>query len=181
MQAIFHDAIDLIRGRVQPLAHYNYPPWQPAILLLLSGLLGAAGATDLGDDIAGRLMLFTLLGTAESILLAGFMRRWLKFADTGAQRPLFGIIVAVGAVQLLSPLASWLPGDVADAVTMVIALFGMLVMINALAAVSGNTRVRVLLGTLLFSPIAALLMMLAFSAGESLGWIILPVKAATGG
>ena len=64
---------------------------------------------------------------------------------------------------------------------MVIALFGMLMMINALAAVSGNTRMRVLLGTLLFSPIAALLMMLAFSAGESLGWISLPVTAAAGG
>lgn len=174
MQAIFHDAIDLLRWRVRPLEHYRYPLSHILSVLILLGVTGASGAGEMGDNTAGKLVFFTLLGALETLLMAAFMRWWLKLTEQGLQLPLFGLLLAAGMAQVLQPLTSWMPDDVAQAATLAIALYGMVVMIHALSVVSGLSRVRVLAGTLLFSPLAALLMAISFSTGQQLGLIEVP-------
>ncbi len=174
MDKLIHDALDLMRWRVREAAHYQYPTWQLVVTLLLLGIIAAAGADSVGGDITGKLLFFTVFGAMETLLMAQFMQWWLRLAKAPVETPLFSLLLVAGLVQVLTPLTSWLPTDVAEIATIAIAFYGVTVMLHALAAVSGASRMRVLGGILLFSPLAAMLMVFAFSTGSNLGLIELP-------
>ena len=174
MLALINDGLDLMRWRVRTAEHYQYPAWQIGLMLLLLGIIAAAGATPVGGSIEGKMLFFTLFGAAETLLMAQFMRWWLKLAKNPVEHSLFGLLVAAGLVQIITPLTSWLPADVANIATVAIAFYGVSVMWHALTTISGANRMRVLAGILLFSPLAAMLMVFAFSTGSNLGLIEMP-------
>ncbi|MGL6072264.1 hypothetical protein [Craterilacuibacter sp.] len=174
MLALINDGLDLMRWRVRAAEHYQYPAWQIGLVLLLLGIIAAAGATPIGGSIEGKMLFFTLFGAAETLLMAQFMRWWLRLAKSPVEHSLLGLLVAAGLVQVITPLTSWLPADVANIATVAIAFYGVSVMWHALTTISGVSRMRVLAGILLFSPLAAVLMVFAFSTGGNLGLIEMP-------
>ena len=173
---LLHDAIDLVRLRVAPLEHYRYSPLQLALVLLLLGTLAAAGAIAAGaqGDAANLVALFTVYVSLETLGFSLFMRWWLQRAGSGLQGSLFGLILAASGLQLLDPLTYWLPTDVGQGLSMVLGVGNVLVLVNALAACSGASRSRVLLGTLLFAPMALALLLGMLSLGSDLGIASVP-------
>ena len=171
---LIDDAIDLLRFRVKPLEAYQYPAWLPALALTLLAVIGSAGASDLGDDIGGRMTFLVLFTWLETLCFAQFMGVWLRLAKWKQTGSLFGLIVVANALQFVEPLTSWLPDQGAMVADMVLSLIEVMVLINALAQVSGVSRLRVLLGILLFSPLALVLLAASLSLASAQGWVKLP-------
>ncbi|MEQ6289172.1 hypothetical protein ACFPAG_00875 [Vogesella sp. GCM10023246] len=180
---LLHDAVDLLRLRVAPLEHYRYPPLHLALALLLLGTLAAAGAitAGAGGDPAALIGLFTLYVTLETLGFSLFMRWWLNRAGAQLQHSLFGLILAASGLQVLDPLTYWLPDDVAQGLSLVLGVGNILILVTALSRCSGASRSRVLLGTLLFAPLALALLLGLLGLGSDLGLTNIPELVAPGG
>ncbi|WP_174874962.1 hypothetical protein [Vogesella oryzae] len=180
---LLHDAVDLIRLRVAPLEHYRYPPLHLVLALLLLGTLAAAGAISAGagGDPAALIALFTAYVTLETLGFSLFMRWWLNRGGAQIQQSLFGLIIAASGLQVLDPLSYWLPDDVAQGISLVLGVGNILILVTALSRCSGASRARVLLGTLLFAPMALALLLGLLGIGSDLGLANIPELAVTGG
>ncbi|MDN0073793.1 hypothetical protein QU481_02645 [Crenobacter sp. SG2303] len=173
MRALIDDAINLVRLKVAPLEHYQYPFWKLAIALTLLGVIAGAGVPELGSG-GGRVLFFVLFTWLETVLFARFIGWWLRQAGWRTPLPLLGLVVACNGLQLLMPLLSWLPDDVAQAISLALSLASLYVLVNALSRVTKVARVRVALGVLAFAPVALGLMMLTLTLSASLGWVNVP-------
>ncbi|AXK39759.1 hypothetical protein [Crenobacter cavernae] len=174
MQRLFDDVIDLVRGRIQPLAHYQYPFWQPALLLTVMGVFASARAIEIGGPLEGRLLFFVLFTWMQILLFVRFMGWWVRLAGARLEASLFGLVVLTNSPQLLEPLASWLPDDAAQGVTLVLSVLSVIILVRALSAVSGVSKLRVFLGALCYTPLAILLLTGLTGVAGQMGWIELP-------
>ena len=159
MYAIINDMIDLVRLRVQPLAHYQYANWKSSLIVVCLGIIASAGVDGLGDNVPGRIVFFVLFTWLQLGLVARFMTVWLRLFKCSVKLPLFGLLVACHGIDILSSLTSWLPKDMGAGVNLVLALTGLLVMINSIAVVSGLSRAKVFLGTVAVSPLLLVLLL----------------------
>lgn len=174
MRILFDDTLDLVRFRVRPLQYYQYSFWQPALLLTVLGIIASAGAEGLGDNVEGRVAFFLLFTWLETLLFTQFMGLWLRLGKWKPSGSLFGLVVAANGLQIIEPLTSWLPDDAALAGAFALSLLTIMVLVHALATVSGVSRKRILLGVLLFSPLAMMLMGSTLSLAASLDWVKVP-------
>ncbi|UTH74149.1 hypothetical protein [Chromobacterium sp. IIBBL 290-4] len=180
MRLLIDDVIDLLRLRVKPLAAYQYPWWQPALMLTVLGLVASGDTGDLGDNIAGRMGYAVALTWLAVAGFSRFMSFWLRLNKGDVGGSLFGLVVVASGLQFILPLASWLPDDAAAGMYFSVSLFGMIVMVNALSKVAAVSKWRVLLGMFLFAPLGLLLMAVTLSFSKMAGWVDLPpeVEAA---
>lgn len=174
MRVFIDDLIDLVRGRVKPIEHYQYPFWQSLLVLALLGIVAAPSASSIPGPIEGKVLFFVMVTCLQAALLARFMGWWLKQAGWGEQRPLFGLVALSNAPKFLIPLTSWLSPVAAVSVQVALWLVCIVVQINSFALVSGRSRLRVLMGMLLFSPLEFALLLSCIMVGMSQGWIDIP-------
>ncbi|AUH51626.1 hypothetical protein CXB49_12750 [Chromobacterium sp. ATCC 53434] len=174
MRLLIDDVLDLLRLRVKPLAAYQYPLWQPALLLTALGLIASGDTAELGGNIAGRIGFMVLFTWLETLLFTRFMTFWLKLGKGELSGSLFGLVVVASGLQFLEPLTSWLPGDAAQVIDVLLSILGLVVLVNALVKVSGVSVLRVLAGVVLFAPLALLLLAMTLSAAQQAGWVDLP-------
>jgi hypothetical protein len=119
------------------------------------------------------ILFFTVYVTLETLLYGRFMQWWQPRASVADVPSLTGTIVAASAIQLLDPLSSWLPDDVASVASMTIGMIGLWLLVSALSFGSGLTKLRILLGTLLFAPVALFLFVL-MNGATGLGLVTMP-------
>ncbi|QEL54929.1 hypothetical protein [Chromobacterium paludis] len=174
MRLLIDDVFDLLRLRVKPLAAYQYPLWQPALLLTVLGLISSGGTAELGGNIAGRIAYMVLFTWLETWFFTRFITFWLRLGKGEVAGSLFGLVVVASGLQFIEPLTSWLPEDVAAGVDMLLSLVGLVVLVNALSTVSGVSKLRVLAGVVLFAPLALVLLAATLSLANALGWVELP-------
>lgn len=174
MRQLIDDTLDLVRLRFKPLEEYQYPFWQPALVLTLLGVVSAAGAENFTGDTGERILFFVALNWLETTLFVAFIGWWLRLAKWKQSGSLFGIAVLANAPQFLEPLASWLPEGAATVAAFVIALYCVMILLQALAAVSGVNRLRIMLGVVLFAPLAMLTLSFMLSLAISNGWMEMP-------
>nr|WP_233201175.1 hypothetical protein [Chromobacterium alticapitis] len=168
------DVFDLLRLRVKPLAAYQYPWWQPALLLTALGLIASGDTAELGSNIAGRIGYMVLFTWLETLFFTRFIGFWLRLAKGEATGSLFGLVVVASGLQFIEPLTSWLPEDVSSGADMLLSMAGLVVLVNALSKVSGVSKLRVLAGVVLFAPLALVLLAATLSLANALGWVDLP-------
>lgn len=173
------DILDLMRLRAQPLAHYIYPWWQPALLVTLLGVFSAAMAEQLTAPAEGRILFFVVLNWLELLLMANFFDWWLRQGDRwNGEGSLLPLLAVAQGVQLIEPLLSWLPDDVGVPVSLTLAMYSVVILINALTVATGVVRSHVIGGVLLFTPIALALFLSMMMLANSLGWIPEPPEPA---
>lgn len=171
---LINDALAMFRLQFQPLEHYQYRTQHTALALLLLGIVAAASApTGMGEPL-NVIIFFTCYITLETLLYGRFMQWWLRRAGIVDTPPLTGVIIAASGIQLLDPLSSWFPADVANIVSMAIGMIGLWLLVSAIAAGTGVTKLRVLLGTFLFAPMALLMSFMMMSSATSIGLINMP-------
>jgi hypothetical protein len=181
---LIHDAIDLLRLRVGRLEQYQYPLGQLMGVFTALGIMSAAAAHAdgaSGDPLALTLF-FSLYTLMETSLYATFMRWWLRRAGCRIEFPLIGLVAAASLIKLLDPLVSWLPDDVAQGLSLVMGAVALYIVVKALALTTGASVLRVLGGTLLFSPVAIILMVNMVTVAASMGVEVFPpevMQAAT--
>lgn len=173
------DILDLMRLRAQPLAHYTYPWWQPALLVTLLGVFSAAMAEQLTAPAEGRILFFVALNWLELLLMTHFFDWWLRHGDRwNGEGNLLPLLAVAQGVQLIEPLLSWLPDDVGVPVSLALAVYSVVILINALTVATGVVRSHVIGGVLLFTPIALALFLSMMMFANSLGWIPEPPEPA---
>ena len=178
-QALINDALMMLRQRFAPLEQYQYPANHIALALVLLGIVAAAGAPKGMGEPLNVILFFTVSISIETLLYARFMRWWLQRGQPNAIPPLTGTVIAASAIQLLDPLSSWLPDDAANIVSMTIAMLGLWILVSAMAAGTGIKKMRILLGTLLFAPVAIFMSVTLMNAGSNMGMINLPKEIRT--
>lgn len=173
------DILDLLRLRVQPLAHYRYPGWQPALLITLLGVFAASTADVLQAPIAGKILYFVCLNWLELALMARFFGWWLRQGGRwDGEGMLWHLLAACQGVQLLEPLLSWFPDDAAMPLSLALAAYSVAILINALATATQVARSHVIGGVLLFTPVALALYLTMMMTANQLGWIPEPPPEA---
>lgn len=176
MSTMIDDMIDLIRLRVKPLANYQYPIWQSALVVIFLGVIGGVGAQGLGDNVLGRIAFFILFTWLQLNVVAYFMALWSRLFKQKVEYSLFGVLMACNGMAILSPLASWLPDDVGIGVNIALAIMGLAITINSLAIVTQLSYLKVFVGALLAGPLVLILLMTLSLLGIALGWISLPAE-----
>lgn len=171
---LINDALDMLRLQFKPLQQYQYPRRHTTCALLLLGMTAAAGAAPGMGEPLNVVLFFTAYIALETSMYAAFMRWWLRRAGVADVPSLFGTVIAASAIQLLGPLTSWLPDDIANILSMAIGLAGLWLLVSALAAGSAVSRLRILLGTLAFAPAALLLFVLLMNTATNIGLISVP-------
>lgn len=171
---LINDALAMLRLQFQPLAHYQYPTRHLAMALLLLGVVAAASAPAGMGEPLNVILFFTVYVTLETLLYGRFMQWWLRRASVADVPSLTGTIVAASAIQLLDPLSSWLPDDVASVASMTIGMIGLWLLVSALSFGSGLSKLRILLGTLLFAPVALFLSFVLMNGATGLGLVTMP-------
>ncbi|KIA81669.1 hypothetical protein QR66_03615 [Chromobacterium piscinae] len=174
MRVLIDDLFDLLRLRVKPLAAYQYPWWQPALLLTLLGVIASGDTTELGSNVAGRIGFMVAFTWLETVFFIRFIGFWLRLGKAELAGSLFGLVVVASGLQFIEPLTSWLPDDVAAGADMLLSLLGLVVLVNALSQVSGVSKLRVLAGVVLFAPLALVLLAATLSLANTAGWVDLP-------
>ena len=174
MHRLIDDLIGLLRFRVGPLQQYQYPRWVPVLLLTVLGLVASGGTEDLGNNIVGRILFMLLFTWLETLLFTQFMTIWLRLAKWQPDGSLFGLIVLANSLQFIEPLTSWLPDDAAMGADLALSLLTIVLLVNSLAVVSGVRRMRVLLGVMLFAPVAMLTLAISLQLSSSQGWVTIP-------
>ncbi|TDR82898.1 hypothetical protein [Paludibacterium purpuratum] len=177
MNHLLGDALDLYRFRVKSLLDYRYPWWQLALLITLFGLVISGGTPELGGNLPGRIGFCIAYNWLETLLFVPFIGLWLRVPPLRFCQPLLAISLLGSGLQLLQPLVSWLPGDVADGLLLVSMVYSMLVLCNALSRVSGRGRLWAAIGVLLFSLCSAFLMQSAWFLASRQGWVDAPLSA----
>lgn len=173
---LIHDAIDLLRWRTAPLAQYQYPLSHLLIAYAALGIMSAATAHASGatGDPLQLSFFFALYVMMETSLYATFMRWWLRRGGTVVAMPLLGLVTAANLIKLLEPLTSWLPDDVGQGMAMVLSALGLIIVLRALSRTTGASMLRTLAGTLLFAPVALLLMFSLLNVATSMGVAVFP-------
>jgi len=174
MHRLIDDFTGLLRFRVGPLEQYQYPRWVMALWLTVLGLVASGGTAELGNDIAGRMMFMLCFTWLETLLFTQFMTIWLRLAKWRPSGSLFGLVVLANSLQFVEPLTSWLSDDVALGADLALSVLTIALLVNSLAVVSAVRRVRVLLGVMLFAPVAMLSLALSLQFSASLGWVTIP-------
>ncbi|SUX55909.1 hypothetical protein [Chromobacterium vaccinii] len=174
MRLLIDDVLDLLRLRVKPLAAYQYAWWQPALLLTLMGAVSSGDTAELGGNIAGRIGFMVLFTWLQTLLFARFMGVWLRWGKGEVSGSLFGLVVVASGLQFVEPLTSWLPGDAAKVIDILLSLLGLVVLVNALSKVAQVSVMRTLAGVVLFAPLSLLLLAATLSFAKTAGWVELP-------
>lgn len=176
MRTLIADVLDLYRFRVKSLPAYYYPLWKIALLLTAIGFVASSNATELGNYIPGRIAFCIAYNWLETLLFCGFIGLWLKLSNFKLNRPLLALVVLSSGIQLLEPLVSWLPDDVASIVLLVLLFYSLLVLCYALERVSGVRRLRVVSGVMLFALLSGVLMQSSLYVSSRLGWVPRPAS-----
>ncbi|WP_200918023.1 hypothetical protein [Jeongeupia sp. HS-3] len=169
------DALDVARLKVGPLSHYRYPVWQPLVWLALLSLAAALGAGKFKASLPQRLLFFGILDLISCILSTLWLMGWLRILD---RRPfegtLFPLIVLAATPQLLQPVVAMLPDDAGLVATVLLTLYGLVVLVRAVAVATVHRPALIAAGLLAYLPVALLLYGLAVNIATSLGWLPAP-------
>lgn len=158
MNTLFAEAFDLYRFRVKPLPTYRFPVWQLGLFLAAIGLASSASAPELGRYLPGRIGFCIAYTWLETALFTAFIGVWLRLDPRRYARQIAALVVLSSAADFLTPLAGWLPDDVASMALFLAMLYSLLVLCHALIRVSGMRRLRVISGVLVFSLLSGFLM-----------------------
>ncbi|WP_432721026.1 hypothetical protein R0381_002753 [Jeongeupia wiesaeckerbachi] len=172
MQTLIRDAFDVARFKVAPLAHYRYPVWQPLLWLALLSTAAALSAGDFDAPLPARVAFFVTLDLLSSIVSTLWLMGWLKLLDRkplGAS--LFPLVVLAATPQLLQPLVSLLGGDAELVATIVLTLYGLVVLVRAVAVSTAHRAGQIVAGLLAYLPLALLQYGLAVQLATSFGWV----------
>ena len=173
---MFDAVLDLCRFRVRPLAAYRLPFWQIAVMISLLGLVTSAGSPELGTWLPGRIGFCVVYNWVETLLFAVFLSLWLRMHPLRPSWEMVSLLTLASACQLFAPLLDWLPDDVAGGAFLVLMLYSLLVLCNALVRISGMRRLRVVIGVLLFSAVSACLMQMSWYWAGQHGWVKQPAS-----
>ncbi len=176
---LVQDALDLMRFRVRPIGHYQYPLSAVILWLLCLGLASALVADTFTGGMANRLAFFMAVNVVESGLLAWFMAWWLRQSGWQGQESLFGLVVLSHTPQLLEPLLLAVPAPLDSFLAFGLAAWGITILVQALHLTTAMTRGRVIVGMILFMPIAVFALSLMLGAAAHQGWISLPQELTT--
>lgn len=135
MNTFINDALDVCRFRLNPLAQYQYPTWQLFVISL--GWVDSCGdSRRLVGDIGARVVFFTALNALE-IMLAQFMRWWLRLSGWKEDAPLLPFILLTHLPQLLELLSTWFPGAFGSSGwSWSFAIYALMVMIHGLGKIA---------------------------------------------
>ncbi|GHD63012.1 hypothetical protein [Jeongeupia chitinilytica] len=173
MQALLRDAIDLARLRVEPLAHYRYPVWQPLAWLALLSTAAALGAHDFDAPLLAKVVFFAALDLLSTIVSTLWLMGWLRLLDRKPlEYSLFPLVVLAATPQLLQPLAALLDGDAELVATVVLTLYGLVVLVRAVAVATAHRPGQIVAGLLAYLPLALLQYGLAVQMATFFGWIV---------
>lgn len=179
-QPLINDAIAMLRMQFKPLDQYQYPASHLLLGILALGVTAAAGAPSGMGEPLNLVLFFSLYIGTEIWLLSRFMHWWLQRGGMMSPPALLGTLVVASAIQVLEPLSSWLPDDMAMIANMTISLASVWITVCALAFGSQQARRRIVLGMLLFTPLALALSFLMISSATNMGLVNIPqeLKAA---
>ncbi len=173
------DLLDLLRLRVQPLAHYRYPWWQPALLITLLGVFAASTAEFMVAPALARIAYFVCLNWFELLLMTHFFHWWMQLGGRwNGEGSLLQLMAVCQGVQILEPLLTWLPDPVAVSASLLLAGYSIVMLVHALAAATHVARSHVMGGILLFTPVALALYLAMMMVANQFGWIAEPPAAA---
>ncbi|GGY10857.1 hypothetical protein [Paludibacterium paludis] len=171
LAAFIDDVIDLARFRVAMLERYQYPFWVQALVASALGIVSAASAPQIGRHYGLFVVVFALFTWLSVWLMSRLLGVWTRLCGQPVSLPLTGLLLGANALSFLSPLTSWLPQDVAVGLLMVMLLYQICLIVNAIAVVSGLSRIVTLLGFVLATPLLMLLMLGPTVLGIlALGW-----------
>lgn len=176
MRTLFGDVLDLYRFRVKSLPAYHYPLWKIGLFLTAIGFVASASSPELGYFLPGRIGFCVAYNWLETLLFCSFIGFWLKLSRFKLSRPLLALVVLSSGIQLLQPLLSWLPDDVGGIALVLLMLYSLVVLCNALSLVSGMRRWRVVCGVLLFSLLSGVLLQSTWYLTSRMGWVDAPAS-----
>ncbi len=160
---IIEDLFDLLRLRVKPLAHYAYPNWQLAILIVLSGVAGAAVDKQyipiLALHIISAVISYAVYLWVQSYFFQWWLRRGGRWNGTDS---LFPIMVLTGSVLFFFPLLLLFPDDLAGILLLPFLVIKSIVRIVAISRATG-VAIGYVIGGALLIYIVSVLMALPFA------------------
>lgn len=182
MNKLVRDVLDLLRFRFYPLNHYIYPAWQPLAWLAGIGVVGALGAHEFQAGLAERIVFFIALNLIETLLMSFWLMGWWRWV---LKRPfegsLFPLVVLASSTQLLEPLTLFVPESMAMAFAFPLAVYGVYLLVAAVAHALGERRGLVVIAIIGYLPIALTLLHFAMSMALDWGWVVVdPAPANTG-
>lgn len=184
MPKFIRDVLDLLRFRFHPLAHYVYPAWQSLLWLALIGVVGGLAAHEFRSGLLARIAFFTALNLIETIVLSAWLMAWWRWVlKRPIQGSLFPLVVLANSAQLLEPVLQLFPDSIALALVFPLALYGMLLLIGAVASALGERRFVVFIAILAYLPIALALLQVSMNLTVGWGWVdvTMPVSAPPAG
>lgn len=175
------DALDMLRLRFYPQSHYVYPAWQPLAWIVLIGIVGALGASEFQAGLIERIVFFVVLNLAETLLMSFWLMGWWRWV---LKRPfegsMFPIVAMASSSQLLEPLTFLLPDSLAMAFAFPLAVYGVFLLVAAVARALEERRILVVLAIIAYLPIALTLLHMAMSFALDLGWVVAPSPPVPG-
>lgn len=179
MPKFVRDVLDLLRFRFHPLAHYVYPAWQTLLWLSLIGVVGGLAAYEFQAGVLARIAFFIALNVTETIVLSAWLMAWWRWVlKRPVQGSLFPLVVLANSAQLLEPVLRLFPETVALALVFPLALYGMLLLIGAVATALDERRFLVFVAILAYLPIALALVQLSMNLTVGWGWVEMAVAPA---
>ena len=175
MRRLIEDALDLCRLRTHPLSRYVYPAWEPILWVALCSGVNVIGDTELQTGITQKIVFSVLFGLGETLLMSFWLLGWFRWI---LKRPISGsifpLLAVAGSVNLFMPLVDIAPLAYQMLVMVLIAFYGVYVMVLGIGDGLQEKRSTILLALLAYLPAAFLLAIMASSLAYSLGWVIPP-------
>lgn len=176
MPRIFDDALDLILLRPRPLPHYQYPVWQPLLLVAVVGAVGGASVDTFVGNAVARLGFFMTLNIGLTLVLAQFFRIWMSQIGWDGKGDVLALIAVADGIGFVRPLADWLPDPLDDVAQLALACYSLVILWYSLSQSTGLRRGHIAMGVLLAVPLVILIQVLAWSLAVQAGWMVMPAK-----
>ncbi|MEW9900222.1 hypothetical protein ABWL39_16500 [Chitinivorax sp. PXF-14] len=169
---LFDDLLNLARFRVKPLGEYRHPAWQLALLVTVMGVFSAAVSEDFEAPLLVKIGFFVFFEWITLLLLNTFFSWWLRQGDNWqGNESLWPLLVLANGVNLLTPVIAWFDAPFDAVVAMGLAIYSVVILINALTQATQVRRAHVIGGVLLFTPMAFILYVLVMVVASGFGWI----------
>ncbi len=174
------DVLDLLRFRFYPLNHYVYPAWQPLAWVVLIGVVGALGAYEFQAGLMSRIVFFVILNLIETLLMSFWLMGWWRWI---VRRPfegsLFPLVVLASSTQLLEPITQLFPESLRMTVALPLAIYGVVLLVSAVAKALEERRILVVLAIIGYLPIALTLLHFAMGLALDWGWVSIEITTPT--
>ena len=180
MNGFLRDTFNACCLRFKPLEQYSYSPWIPCFWLTLIALTDSmANADAIAPSPAWGVVFFVLLNWLLTILEALWFAAWFKYIE---RKPLevsvFPLVVIASTPQMLAPVLLLVDQSTANLLGFVLMIYGMLVLIRALAASTGKRIGVAAVSAIAFLPVFFILANSLTAVAEQLGWVTFPPSTA---